>query len=84
MVYEPRKQSMAWMETDYSKYANFRWKIKWRLEHLSALGIMVETPCISFCVMCFGGYTGEAEELSFIRVGNATIDVFKCSGFLGY
>ena len=31
------------METDYSKHANFRWKVKWRLERLSALGIMVET-----------------------------------------
>ena len=32
MVYEARKQSMAWMETDYSKHMHFRWKIKWRLE----------------------------------------------------
>ena len=43
MVYEARKQSMAWMETDYSKHTHFRWKIKWRLEHLGALGIMGET-----------------------------------------
>ena len=43
MVSEPRKQSMAWMETDYSKHAHFRWKIKRRLEHLGALGTMVET-----------------------------------------
>ena len=42
MVSEARKQSMAWMETDYSKPTYFRWKIKWRLEHLGALGIMVE------------------------------------------
>ena len=41
MVSEARKQSMAWMETDYSKHTHFRWKIKWRLEHLGALGIMV-------------------------------------------
>ena len=34
MVSEARKQSMAWMETDYSKHTHFRWKIKWRLEHL--------------------------------------------------
>ena len=40
MASEPRKQSMAWMETDYSKPAHFRWKIKWRLEHLGALGIV--------------------------------------------
>ena len=40
MVFEARKQSMAWMETDYSKHRNFRLKIKWRLEHLGALGIM--------------------------------------------
>ena len=42
MVFEARKQSMAWMETDYSKHTHFRWKIKWRLEHLGALGIMGE------------------------------------------
>ena len=34
---------MAWMETDYSKHTYFRWKIKWRLVHLGALGIMGET-----------------------------------------
>ena len=32
---------MAWMKTDYSKHTYFRWKIKWRLEHLGTLGIMV-------------------------------------------
>ena len=42
LVYEARKQSMAWMETDYSKHSHFRWKIKWRLEHLGMLGIMGE------------------------------------------
>ena len=42
MVFEARKQSMAWMETDYSKHTHFRWKIKWRLELLGALGIMGE------------------------------------------
>ena len=33
MVPEPRKQSMAWMEMDYSKDTDFQWKIKWQLEH---------------------------------------------------
>ena len=42
MVSEPRKQLMAWMEMDYSKDTHFRWKIKWRLEHLGATGIMSE------------------------------------------
>ena len=42
MVSEPRKQSMARMETDYSKHTHFRFKIKWRLEHLGALGVMGE------------------------------------------
>ena len=42
MVYEAAKQSMAWMETDYSKHTHFQWKIKWRLEHLGSLGIMGE------------------------------------------
>ena len=41
MVSEVRKQSMAWTEMDYSKHVtHFRWKIKWQLEHLGALGIM--------------------------------------------
>ena len=36
-----RKQSMAWMEMDYSKHImHFGWKIKWGLEHLGVLGIM--------------------------------------------
>ena len=43
MVYELRKQPMAWMETDYSDYKHLPWKIKWRLEHLGAIGIMGET-----------------------------------------
>ena len=43
MISEVRKQSMPWMETDYSKHTPFRWKIKWRLEHLGVLGIMDET-----------------------------------------
>ena len=42
MAPEARKQSMAWMETDYSKHSYFRWKVKWRLEHLGALGTMGE------------------------------------------
>ena len=32
------------METDYSKHTHFRWKIKWRLEHLGTLEIVGETP----------------------------------------
>ena len=47
MVSEPRKQSMAWRETNCSKYTHFRWKIKWRLEHSSALGITGETAQFS-------------------------------------
>ena len=49
MVYELRKQSMPWMETDCSKHTHFRWKIKWRLEHLGALGITGETAPLSSC-----------------------------------
>ena len=41
MVPEARKQTMAWMETDYSKPMV---KMKWRLEHLGPLGIMGEQP----------------------------------------
>ena len=47
MVYEARKQLMAWMETDYSKHTHFRWKIKWRLELLGALRIMGVMPSLS-------------------------------------
>ena len=43
MVYEARKQSIAWMEADYLKHTHFQWKAKWRLEHLGSLGIMGET-----------------------------------------
>ena len=39
---------MAWMETDYSKHTHCRWKIKWRLEHLGALGIMGETAPLMY------------------------------------
>ena len=50
MISEARKQSMAWMETDYSKHTYFRWKVKWRLEHLGALGTMGETaPSVFHC-----------------------------------
>ena len=48
MVSEPRKQSMAWLETDYSKHTHFRWKIKWRLAYLGALRIMDETVRLTF------------------------------------
>ena len=37
---------MAWMETDYSKHTYFRWKVKWWLEHLGALGTMGETALL--------------------------------------
>ena len=43
MVSEARKQLMAWMKTDYSKHTYFRWKVKWWLEHLGALGTVCET-----------------------------------------
>ena len=39
---------MAWMETDCSKHTHFRWKIKWRLEYLGALGIMGETAAFRY------------------------------------
>ena len=41
---------MAWMETDYSKHRHFRRKIKWRLEHLGALGTMGETAPLMWWV----------------------------------
>ena len=48
---------MTWMETDYSKHTHFRWKIKWRLEDLGALGIMGEAapwlPCQLYCIPGF-------------------------------
>ena len=48
MVSEARKQLMAWIETDNSKYTHFRWKIKWRLGNLGTVGIMGETAPNSF------------------------------------
>ena len=38
---------MGWMETNYSKHTHFKWKIKWRLGHLSALGIVDETVALT-------------------------------------
>ena len=35
---------MVWIQKDYSKDTYFRWKIKWRQEHLGALGTMGEAP----------------------------------------
>ena len=56
MVYEARRQSMAWMETDYSKYSHFQWKIRWRLEHLGALGIVGEiAPFVNNATFPFRG-----------------------------
>ena len=51
MASEARKQSMVWMEMDYSKHTHFRGKIKWRLGHLGALGTMGETAPLMFNVM---------------------------------
>ena len=48
MVSEARKQSMAWMEIDYSKHSHFLWKIKWRLENLGTLGIMDEIAPLTY------------------------------------
>ena len=39
---------MVWMETDYLKHTHFRWKIKWRLEHLGELGIMGKRAPLNF------------------------------------
>ena len=66
MVYEARKQSMAWMETDYSKDMYFRWKIKWRLELLGALGIMGEYRELSswFLTLIFFSTFTEAVDVS--------------------
>ena len=47
MVSEPRKQSMAWMEMDYSKDTHFQWKIKWWLKVLGALWIIGEIMKVS-------------------------------------
>ena len=44
MVSEVRKQSMAWMETDYSKHTYFRWKITLRLRHLARQELWVRWP----------------------------------------
>ena len=53
MVYEARKQSMAWMETVYSEHLLFRWQIKWRLKHLGTLGIMGDTAPLTLDCLHF-------------------------------
>ena len=62
------------METDYSKHTHFQWKIRWRLEHLGALGIMGEAALlrvVSFLLFFFScscwsyvGKTGGVQKLS--------------------
>ena len=52
---------MAWMETDYSKHMHFRWKIKWWLEHLGALGVMGEMAPLSKGEGAVGIYTKNTE-----------------------
>ena len=52
MVSKARKQSMAWMETDYSKHTHFRWKVKWRLEYFGAQGTMGETTPLNPNYFC--------------------------------
>ena len=65
MVCEAIKQSMAWMETDYSRHTtHFRWKIKWQPEHLGALGIMGETAPGEW-VTCEG--SSQRDSLEFHR-----------------
>ena len=39
--------------TDYSKHMYFQWKVKWRLEHLGALGTVVETAPLILWVDVF-------------------------------
>ena len=49
------------METDYSKRTYFRWKIKWRPEHLGALGTMGEIAPISpFVLVCIVFLSGKS------------------------
>ena len=55
MVYEARKQLMAWMEMNYSKDTHFRWKIKWQLEPLGALRIMGETDPLKKLILFITG-----------------------------
>ena len=62
MVYEARKQSMAWMETDYSKHTYFGWKIKWRQEHLGTLGIMGETALTNRNILVSRGTQSRGQD----------------------
>ena len=52
MVYEARKQSMAWMETDYSNCIR---TVDGR-EHLGALGIMGEIAQHMFSLLKLKGF----------------------------
>ena len=72
---------MAWMETDYSKHTHFRWKIKWWLEHLGALGIMGEITAPLTCSFCpFLFQKGEsAVELAYSYKHDDLVDALLSS-----
>ena len=57
---------MAWMETDYSKDTHFRWKIKWRLEHLGALRFMGEKTLLILGFFDFNSLHGVATQNKFL------------------
>ena len=71
MVYEMRKQVMAWWNTEYkhhSKDMHFRWKIKFWLELLGGLQITGETALPLLIASCFFTDSScRAKFSSFIR-----------------
>ena len=54
------------METDYSKHTYFRWKVKWRLEHLGALGTMGEMARLTLLLRTLTCYVGMSCFLMYV------------------
>ena len=61
------------METDCSKHTRFLWKIKWRLEHMGALGFVGEAAPFAFgrsqCDIKGEGEGRERTSLSRLKIG---------------
>ena len=83
MVYEARKQSMAWMETDYTKHTHFWWKIKWRMKHLGALWIMGETVSWQLFIYLFIYLFKQYLLITFAANGNYWVDLETLQANLG-
>ena len=70
------------MEMDYSNHMHFRWKIKWRLDFLGALGIMGEMAPLIIVATCLVLCWCKHTHYTAIYTGsskNASSQTWRCS-----